>query len=113
MTEVGIRKYAFALSPGQRIKACLDLGEQRMPASYEEILTKITTELSRLTPSDVELHEDSDLITELGLDSFKVLDLLLDIEDEFDISMPVNLLADVHTVKDLAARIHSVINSST
>ncbi len=84
-----------------------------MSVSYEEILTKITTELSGLTPPDVELHEDSDLATELGLDSFKVLDLLLDIEDEFDISMPVNLLADVHTVKDLATRVHSTVNSST
>ena len=84
-----------------------------MSVSYEEILTRIMTELSGLTPTDVELHEDSDLVTGLGLDSFKVLDLLLDIEDEFDISMPVNLLADVHTVKDLAERIHSTVNSST
>ena len=83
-----------------------------MPATYEEVLTKVITELSGLTAPDVELHETSDLVTELGLDSFKVLDLLLDIEDEFDISMPVNLLADVRTVKDLAGKIHSVINSS-
>lgn len=82
-----------------------------MSASYEEILAKVTTELSGLTPSGAGLNEDSELVTELGLDSFKVLDLLMDMEDEFDISLPVNLLADVHTVKDLATRIHSVINS--
>ena len=84
-----------------------------MPASYEEIQEKVITELSKLTPPDTALTEDSELVTELGLDSFKVLDLLMDIEDEFDISMPVNLLADVHTVNDLADRIHSVVNTST
>ena len=84
-----------------------------MSASYEEIQEKVITELSKLTPPHTVLTEDSELVTELGLDSFKVLDLLMDIEDEFDISMPVNLLADVHTVKDLADRIHSVVNTST
>ena len=84
-----------------------------MKASYEEILEKVIGELSKLTASDVSLTEDSELVTELGLDSFKVLDLLMDIEDEFDISMPVNMLADVHTVKDLAERIHAVINTET
>ena len=83
-----------------------------MSTSYEVILTKVMAELSKLAAPEVELREDSELVTELGLDSFKVLDLLMDIEDEFDISMPVNLLADVNTVKDLATRIHSVLNSS-
>ncbi len=83
-----------------------------MPSSYEEISTKITSELSGLVPPGVRLSDDSELATELGLDSFKVLDLLLDIEDEFDITMPVNLLADVHTVKDLVDKIHEVVNSS-
>ena len=82
-----------------------------MSASFEDILEKVISELDGLTAAHVQLTEDSELITELGLDSFKVLDLLMDIEDEFDISMPVNLLADVHTVKDLADRIHTVINS--
>ena len=84
-----------------------------MTASYEEILEKVINELSALTTSDANLTENSELVTELGLDSFKVLDLLMDIEDEFDISMPVNLLADVHTIKDLAQRIHAVINTET
>ena len=84
-----------------------------MTASYEEILEKVISELSALTTSDANLTENSELVTELGLDSFKVLDLLMDIEDEFDISMPVNLLADVHTIKDLAQRIHAVINTET
>ena len=82
-------------------------------ASYEEILEKVIGELSALTATDANLTENSELVTELGLDSFKVLDLLMDIEDEFDISMPVNMLADVHTVKDLAERIHAVINTET
>ncbi|MDE0156129.1 MAG: acyl carrier protein [Gammaproteobacteria bacterium] len=82
-------------------------------ASYEEILEKVISELSALTATDANLTENSELVTELGLDSFKVLDLLMDIEDEFDISMPVNMLADVHTVKDLAERIHTVINTET
>ena len=82
-----------------------------MPASYEEIQEKVITELSSLISSDAVLTEESELVTELGLDSFKVLDLLMDIEDEFDISMPVNLLADVHTVRDLATRIHTVVNT--
>ena len=88
-------------------------GERCMPANYEEILGKVIAGLSELTGSEGGLTEDSELVTELGLDSFKVLDLLMDIEDEFDISMPVNMLADVHTVKDLATRIHAVVNTSS
>jgi len=91
----------------------LEAGEYFMSASYEEILEKVINALDGLTAAEVRLTEDSELVTELGLDSFKVLDLLMDIEDEFDISMPVNLLADVQTVKDLAHRIHAVINSGT
>ncbi len=79
--------------------------------SYGEILEKVLSALDGLTAAEVRLTEDSELVTELGLDSFKVLDLLMDIEDEFDISMPVNLLADVQTVKDLAHKIHAVILS--
>jgi len=84
-----------------------------MIVTYEEILAKVIEELSGLTASNIQLTEDSELVTELGLDSFKVLDLLMDIEDEFDMTLPVMLLADVHTVKDLAVRIHSVISAGT
>lgn len=83
-----------------------------MTMNYEDISAKLKTELSKLVPPEVQLDDDADLVTGLGLDSFKVLDLLLDIEDEFDISMPVNLLVDVRTVKDLADKIHEQINSS-
>ncbi|MBP2155428.1 acyl carrier protein [Erwinia rhapontici] len=57
--------------------------------------------LQNMVASDVEIHPDSNLIDELGLESIKVMDLLMMLEDRFDIPIPINILLDVRTPEQL------------
>jgi acyl carrier protein len=61
----------------------------------------------------VELSEDTELVTDLGLDSMQVMEMLLVIEDRFDISVPVSILPDVVTVRDLAQQIVKHLQDKT
>ncbi len=73
-------------------------------SDYSEILDQLNELLKPYIKADsnVILKEDSDLMTDLGLNSVKVMDLLLNIEDNFDVSIPLSELPDVRTVKDFA-----------
>ncbi len=73
-------------------------------SNYSEILDQLNELLKPYikADSDIVLTEDSDLMTDLGLNSVKVMDLLLNIEDSFDVSIPLSELPDVRTVKDFA-----------
>lgn len=57
--------------------------------------------LQEMVASDVEIHPESNLIDELGLESIKVMDLLMKLEDRFDIPIPINILLDVRTPEQL------------
>lgn len=74
-------------------------------AEYQQILDRLYTHLRPMGPQGTTLDEDTDLISEFGLDSVNVMDLLLEVEEDFDISVPLNLLADIRTPKDLACTI--------
>ena len=74
--------------------------------SYEDILSRVLQSLQPHVVNAVELTEETDLVTDLGLDSLKVMRLLEDVEDTFDIAVPLNILPDVHTVKDFAVQLH-------
>ena len=76
--------------------------------TYDHILRRLHPHLNRLAGDRLEVTEDVELVSQLGLDSMKVLDLLMEIEDEFDLSIPMNVLADVRTVRDLARAIETV-----
>lgn len=76
-----------------------------MMADYQQILDRLYTHLRPMAPQGTTLDEDTDLISEFGLDSVNVMDLLLEVEEDFDISVPLNLLADIRTPKDLARAI--------
>ena len=54
-----------------------------------------------MVESGVDIHPDSDLVNDLGLESIKVMDLLMLLEDKFDISIPINILLDVRTPAQL------------
>ncbi|MCH9697082.1 MAG: acyl carrier protein [Gammaproteobacteria bacterium] len=73
-------------------------------SDYSEILDRLNELLKPYikADSDIVLTEDSDLMTDLGLNSVKVMDLLLNIEDSFDISIPLSELPDIRTVRDFA-----------
>jgi acyl carrier protein len=80
---------------------------------YQEILDEIYQGLEPFAKGEVELNEDTELVTDLGLDSMQVMEMLLVIEDRFDISVPVSILPDVVTVRDLAQQIVKHLQDKT
>ena len=77
--------------------------------NYETILQALNEILKPFIPPDREVNEDTDLVTDLGLDSLKVMKLLESVEDRFDIPIPLNVLPEVRTVKDFALQIQKLI----
>jgi acyl carrier protein len=69
---------------------------------YNELITRIYEVLQPFVKPEVNLTEDSELVTELGLTSLQVMTLIEHIEDDFDISVPLNILPDIRTLRDLA-----------
>ena len=67
----------------------------------DAVMNYILQCLQKMVASDVEIHPDSNLIDELGLESIKVMDLLMMLEDRFDIPIPINILLDVRTPEQL------------
>jgi acyl carrier protein len=74
----------------------------------EKIMATLTEILKPFVPEGQSLHEDTDLVADLGLDSLKVMKILESVEDTFDISIPLNVLPDIRTVKDFAVQIGKI-----
>lgn len=72
---------------------------------YQEALPELFEVLKPYAKEGQVLTEDTQLISDLGLDSMKVMQLLLETEERFDISIPLNVVTDVRTVKDFARQI--------
>ncbi len=73
--------------------------------TYEDIVSQIISAIREIVSQDVEITEDTDLVSDLEFDSLKVMNLMEDVEDRFDISVPLNVLADIRTIKDLALQL--------
>ena len=56
---------------------------------YEEILLQLYEILKSYAKDGQSLSEDTELLSDLGLDSMKVMQLLLETEERFDISIPL------------------------
>ncbi|EML9988494.1 MULTISPECIES: acyl carrier protein [Citrobacter] len=69
--------------------------------NHEEVIDYTLECLQGMVESGVDIHPDSDLVNDLGLESIKVMDLLMLLEDKFDISIPINILLDVRTPAQL------------
>lgn len=69
--------------------------------NHEEVMDYTLYCLQGMVESGVDIHPDSDLVNDLGLESIKVIDLLMLLEDKFDISIPINILLDVRTPAQL------------
>ncbi|MCR9027866.1 acyl carrier protein [Citrobacter amalonaticus] len=69
--------------------------------NHEEVMDYTLYCLQDMVESGVDIHPDSDLVNDLGLESIKVMDLLMLLEDKFDISIPINILLDVRTPAQL------------
>lgn len=69
--------------------------------NHEEVMDYTLECLQGMVESGVDIHPDSDLVNDLGLESIKVMDLLMLLENKFDISIPINILLDVRTPAQL------------
>lgn len=49
-----------------------------------------------------EVHGESSLTRDLGLDSIQALELISDVESSFNVTIPSELLPEVDTVRDVA-----------
>ena len=77
--------------------------------TYDNMTQQIIALIKPIVPPQVDLDENTDLVSDLEFDSLKVMNLMEDIEDRFDISVPLNILADVRTIKDLAGQLQRLI----
>lgn len=55
------------------------------------------------TGSPVELSDQTNIMSELGLDSVAIMDFVMELEDRLDVSVPLDRIAEVETVGDLVA----------
>ncbi|HCC5835377.1 acyl carrier protein [Citrobacter farmeri] len=69
--------------------------------NHKEVMDYTLHCLQGMVESGVDIHPDSDLVNDLGLESIHVMDLLMLLEDKFDISIPINILLDVKTPAQL------------
>ena len=77
--------------------------------TYEQIVQQVIQSIREIISQEMEIDENTDLISDLEFDSLKVMNLMEDIEDRYDISVPLNLLADIRTVKDLAVQLQKLV----
>ena len=75
---------------------------------YEDILLQLYEILKSYAKDGQSLSEDTELLSDLGLDSMKVMQLLLETEERFDISIPLNIIPNVRTVGDFARQIEQL-----
>ena len=75
---------------------------------YETILLQLYEILKSYAKDGQSLSEDTELLSDLGLDSMKVMQLLLETEERFDISIPLNIIPNVRTARDFARQIEQL-----
>ena len=76
--------------------------------SYESVLQEIYEVLQPFAKESQSLSEETELVTDLGLDSVQVMEILLQIEDRFDVSIPLNIMPDMRTIKDLVLQLVAI-----
>jgi acyl carrier protein len=80
-----------------------------MKICYDDILAKLYGILNEMLEEVPDLDENTDLLTDLGLDSLAVMRLVEAVEDEFDLAIPLNVLADVRTIKDFSEQLQKML----
>lgn len=81
------------------------------PISPDQVTEKILTMISDIAHCDKnQINEDTNLITDLGLDSLDRLNLLCDIESEFDIYIDFNTGTQCFTAKDLGELVRDSVS---
>jgi acyl carrier protein len=78
---------------------------------YDGIFQQVTVLLQKYAPQPGPIHEDTELINDLGFDSLRVMEMLHDVEDVFDITYPINELPNLRTVKDFTLQIQRIVEN--
>ena len=78
---------------------------------YDIIFQQVVVLLQEYAPQPVPVHEETELIDDLGFDSLRVMELLHEVEDVFDITYPLNALSDLRTVKDFVLQIQHIVEN--
>ena len=80
-------------------------------SQYDAIFKQVSALLLEYAPQPVPIHEDTELINDLGFDSLRVMEMLHEVEDVFDISYPLNDLANLRTVRDFVLQIQHIVEN--
>ena len=80
--------------------------------TIEELKSEICDVIRDSTETELELHEDLHLITQMGLSSVEIMLMLSDLEDRFGIELPLSELRDVATVGQLRQVVEQVIRQN-
>ena len=65
------------------------------------MLEKLKEIIKEHTGSDIDITEDTVLLTDLGMSSFDLVQLVCAVEDEFDIEIPDREIKNFKTVGDV------------
>lgn len=72
---------------------------------------QIIKDATSVVYEDVNIEENTDLLTDLGFDSISLMQLIVELESHFSIEFDYSLqFEDINTVKKLANYIESFIN---
>ena len=67
------------------------------------IIEKIKELLAEQLGMDVkEIHDDSNILEDLGADSLDIIEMLMTLEDEYGVTIPDDQIGQVKTVKQVA-----------
>ena len=71
--------------------------------TIQELKEEIIETIIDSTETEVEVTEQTHIVTEMGLSSVETMMLVSDLEDHFGITIPTATLRDVRTIGDLSA----------
>ncbi len=80
-------------------------------AELDDIDTRVLDLLRSKIGREREIHLESSVVEDTGLDSVSVMDFVMELEDEFDISVPLDEIAEVRTVTDLAGVVRKLTSA--
>lgn len=80
--------------------------------TIEELNIRIYDVIRSSTETELELREDLNLITQMGLSSVEIMLMISDLEDAFGIELPVSELRSVATVGHLCQVIRQIIGQN-
>lgn len=84
----------------QNTQLALVVGGAEAGAS-STIRQEITAIFEQVLGRPVTIHDETDIIEDLGMDSLGVMNFVMAIEDFYDISIPLDRIAQIQTVADL------------